>query len=172
MGVTFLPASRLEEGLVPGMTILEHFILQEDPGGFFIHREESLRQAGRKIERYRILGTPETTVENLSGGNQQRLLLSFLSDRSKLLLLEHPTRGLDVDSAHWTWRRLEEARHGGATVLFVSSDMDEILSMAGRILVFFNGRIVLDRLRDETDGVELGEAMVGKVGPAAGDGED
>ncbi|HPQ60650.1 MAG TPA: hypothetical protein PLR43_03915, partial [Syntrophales bacterium] len=122
------------------------------------------------IRRFRILGSPETTVENLSGGNQQRLLLSFLSKRSKILLLEHPTRGLDVDSARWTWRRLEDARHEGATILFISSDMDEILSAAGRVLVFFNGRVVLDKRRDETDGAEIGEAMVGKAGASAAGG--
>ena len=172
-GVTFLPASRLEEGLVPGLTIGEHFALLEDRGGFFVHRRESLRRSRERIRRFRILGSPETTVENLSGGNQQRLLLSFLSKRSKILLLEHPTRGLDVDSARWTWRRLEDARHEGATILFISSDMDEILSAAGRVLVFFNGRVVLDKRRDETDGAEIGEAMVGKAGAsAAGSGNE
>ena len=103
--VTFLPAGRLEEGLMPGLTITEHFALHQEQG-MMIHWPKARERAEQGIERFRIRGSPLSAAESLSGGNQQRLLLALLPANPSLLLLEHPTRGLDMDSVQWVWEKL------------------------------------------------------------------
>ena len=77
-GVSFLPASRMEEGLVPGLSLTDHFVLAEETQGVFIDRERGNRLAEERIKSFNIRGTPVSTVESLSGGNQQRALLALL----------------------------------------------------------------------------------------------
>jgi len=162
-GVVFLPTSRLEEGLMPGLSITEHFALQSHDDGFFVKWHEASETAQTRITKFRVMGTPESAVESLSGGNQQRLLLSLLSKDSSLLLLEQPTRGLDVESANWVWQHLHKYCLRRTSVVFSSSDLDEILMVADRVLVFFDGRIVKDVRKNETNIDELTRAIVGKV---------
>lgn len=162
-GVVFLPTSRLEEGLMPGLSIMEHFALQDRKGGLIVKWQDALEMSTARIKKFRVVGRPETTVENLSGGNQQRLLLSLLSKESKLLLLEHPTRGLDVESAHWVWQHLHKYCLRKTGIIFSSADLDEIMTVADRILVFFEGRIVMDVRKEDADMNELSRAMAGNV---------
>ncbi|HET7264699.1 MAG TPA: sugar ABC transporter ATP-binding protein, partial [bacterium] len=84
---------------------------------------------------------PDTDVRALSGGNQQRALLALLPDHLTLLLMEHPTRGLDLESAEEIWRRLLERRAHGTAIVFSSSDLDELLDRSDRIVVFSGGRV-------------------------------
>ena len=161
-GVAFLPASRLEEGLIRGLNIAEHVVL-DNAGGFLIDTKTAVFKARENISNFKIAGVPHSQVEALSGGNQQRLLLSFLPQHPKLLLLENPTRGLDVDSALWVWRHLLKTYNQTAALVFSSSELDEILMVADRILVFFQGRIIKDVDRNETDARALGRAIAGKV---------
>ncbi len=161
-GVSFLPAARLEEGLIPGLTIAEHVALQENHPGFRLHLEAATREAAGRIGKFRIKGAPQTPVEALSGGNQQRLLLSFLPQEATLLLLENPSRGLDVESTHWAWQYLLGFCRERTTVVFSSPELDEIMAVANRVLVFFNGRIVKDVATAATDLQELGRAIAGR----------
>jgi len=161
-GVHYLPAGRLEEGLVPGLTVAEHFLLAGDQDGFVIDRDGARRLARAKIADHSIVGTPESVAESLSGGNQQRLLLAMTPPEVRLLLMEHPTRGLDMGSADWVWARLLERRDAGTAIVFASADLDELLRYSDRILVFFAGEVlrVLDARR--TTGEELGHLIGGK----------
>ncbi len=161
-GAAFLPASRLEEGLIPGLTLTEHYALQNKSSKFLIPWAQAYQQAQKCINLFRIKGQPQTFVQTLSGGNQQRLLLSFLPDKPKLLLLENPTRGLDLESAHWVWQRLCNYADRKVCIVFASSELDEILMVANRVLVFFDGSIIKDVKADETDADELGRAIAGK----------
>jgi ABC-type uncharacterized transport system ATPase subunit len=140
-GVAFLPAARLERGLVPGLSLSEHFLLSDGAPGFFIDRKHAADTAAARITAFNIKGSPSTPVEELSGGNQQRMLLALLRDELSLILLEHPTRGLDIESTLSIWRTLRERCARGAAILFVSSDLDEILMHSDRVLVFFAGRV-------------------------------
>ncbi len=162
-GAVFLPGSRLEEGLIPGMTIADHFALQDASGWFFLNRGRAVRTAENRIRNFRIKGAPDTPVDALSGGNQQRLLLSFLPQRPSLLLLENPTRGLDTASANWVWKNLQTFAQGNAGVVFSSPELDEILLAAHRVLVFFEGRIIRDVNAADTDVSDLGRAIAGKA---------
>lgn len=162
-GVSFVPASRMEEGLVPGLSLTEHFVLAEDTQGLFIDRDKGTRLAEERIKSFNIRGTPASTVESLSGGNQQRALLALLRTPLSLLLLEHPTRGLDIESAIYIWGKLKERCQQGTSILFISSDLEEILQYSDRVLVFFSGEVTppLDVASLTTE--KLGE-LIGGMG--------
>ncbi len=162
-GVSFLPASRLEEGLIAGMRITEHFALQANQRQFVVRWLEALQQANRQIEKFQIKGSPDSTVEELSGGNQQRLLLSFLPADPQLLLLENPTRGLDIESVNWVWQHLHTYCSKRTSIVFSSPELDEILMVADRVLVFFNGRVIKEVEAAKTDTRGLGRAIAGKI---------
>jgi len=159
--VNFLPTSRLEEGLIPGLSIGEHFALLDRHNGVFVRWADAWETAEKRIEKFHIKGTPESPVESLSGGNQQRLLLSLLSEDPVLLLLENPTRGLDLESARWVWQHLQKYCGNNTSIVFSSSELDEILMVADRVPVFFDGSIIKDVRTCETDVRELGRAIAG-----------
>jgi simple sugar transport system ATP-binding protein len=164
-GVTYLPAGRLEEGLVPGLTLAEHFLLAGPAGGFFIDWERARERAAERIRAHHIIGRPDTPVEALSGGNQQRALLALLPEQLRLLLVEHPTRGLDIESSLWIWDQLRARRRRGLGLIFSSSDLDELLANSDRILVFFGGRIIAEVPATGTDANQLGYLIAGKQAP-------
>ncbi len=141
LGISFLPAARLEEGLVQGLSLAEHFALAEKQEGFLIDREEVEKLSQQRISDFNIRGTPESRIEELSGGNQQRAELALMRNPLRLLLLEHPTRGLDIESSMYIWTKLKQRCAEGASILFISSDLDEVVHYSDRILVFFGGRV-------------------------------
>jgi simple sugar transport system ATP-binding protein len=164
-GVAFMPAARLEEGLIPGLDLTEHFALTEPGAGFMIQRQAAEARAGAQIEAFRVKGTPQTPVEDLSGGNQQRTLLALLRENLSLLLLEHPTRGLDIESVVWIWDKLKERCRQGTAIIFVSSDLDEVRNYSDRIHVFFGGRVSPSLPAQTTTVEELGQLIGGKGWP-------
>jgi general nucleoside transport system ATP-binding protein len=168
-GVNFLPAARLEEGLVPGLSLTDHFVLAEESKGVFIDRAAGQKLAEDRIRSFNIRGTPLTPVEMLSGGNQQRAELALLQSPLSLVLLEHPTRGLDIESVIYIWGKLKERCRQNASIIFISSDLDEILQYSDRVLVFFSGKVSqpIDAGRTSVD--ELGQLIGGKGWADMGD---
>jgi simple sugar transport system ATP-binding protein len=163
VGVHWLPADRLGEGLVEGLSITEHFALAGDtPQGVIVDWEGAEKEAATKITHFSVKGTTASTPESLSGGNQQRLLLSMMPDDVELLLMEHPTRGLDIESAEWVWHQILERRNSGTSIIFSSSDLDELLRYSDRILVFFAGKVLRELVASQTDAEELGYLIGGK----------
>lgn len=161
-GVFFGAVGRIEEGLIGGMTITEHLALVYDTHAT-IRWQDARARALERIARYNIRGTPESPLNTLSGGNQQRVLMSLIADALNVLALEQPTRGLDLDSARWIWETLEERRKAGAGIVFSSAELDEILAYSDRILVFFEGRI--------TEITDISTVTVEKLGQLIGGGE-
>jgi simple sugar transport system ATP-binding protein len=140
-GVAYLPAARLEQGLVAGLNLADHFVLSEGTGGVFIDRTKAFNVATRRISSFNIKGAPSHLVESLSGGNQQRMLLALLKEPLSLILLEHPTRGLDIESTLYIWAKLRDRCARGSAIVFISADLDEVLQYSDRVLVFFSGRV-------------------------------
>jgi simple sugar transport system ATP-binding protein len=107
------------------------------------------------------VGTPESQVEQLSGGNQQRFLFALLPTSLKVILLEHPTRGLDIRSTDWIWQQMDERRKEGTAILFISADLEEIIERSDRIAVFSAGRMsrIVDAAKTSVD--ELGHLIGG-----------
>jgi ABC-type uncharacterized transport system ATPase subunit len=160
-GMHYVPADRAIDGLVPGLSVTDHILLGGHTGRL-VHREGARANAAAVVQRARVVGTPASTPDELSGGNQQRLMLGLLPDDARLLLLEHPTRGLDLQSAAWVWQQLRARAAGGATVIFASSDIDELLA-ADQIIVFFDGDVLARMTAAETDSEQLGHLISGRV---------
>jgi len=158
----FLPADRLREGLIAGLSIREHHLLSGS-SPFFLTGSSGRGIANQAINTYSILGTTETPAEGLSGGNQQRLLLSLIPNGARLILLENPTRGLDVQSGQWTWQNLRNRLPENGAIVFASPDLEEIMEQSTRVLVFFNGKIILDRPTNQTNYQEVSRAITGQV---------
>jgi len=161
-GVHYLTAGRLEEGLFQGLNLSEHFVLAREQADFFIDWGSADREAAAAITGHFIKGRPDSTAEELSGGNQQRLLLAMAPDELTLLLMLHPTRGLDIESADWVWSQLLKRREHGTAIVFSSSDLDELLGYSDRIAVFFSGQI-LDVIDASTATVEQLGYLIGGV---------
>ena len=162
-GVAYLPAARLERGLVAGLNLTEHYILSEKTRGIFIDKAKACDLATRRIGAFNIKGRPESPVEALSGGNQQRALLSLLPDSLSLILVEHPTRGLDIESTIYIWAKLKERCSRGTAIVFISSDLDEILQYSDKVLVFFAGKVSPPMDAARLDVQKLGE-LIGGIG--------
>jgi simple sugar transport system ATP-binding protein len=162
-GVAYIAAGRLEAGLVAGLNLTEHMVLAQPEHTFFVDWSGTQKVCNSRIEKYQIVGAPSTLADELSGGNQQRFLFALLRDELKLILMEHPTRGLDVRSANWIWEILYGRRQRGTAILFMSADLDEIVERSDRIAVFSGG--VMSRIVNakETTVDELGHLIGGQA---------
>jgi simple sugar transport system ATP-binding protein len=161
-GVAFMPAARLEEGMVRGLTLREHFALTAREHDFFIDWQGAQERAAKMIEEFNIVGQPTTRVEELSGGNQQRTILALLPDDVRLLMLEHPTRGLDVESSHWVWSKLLQRRRQGTAIVFTSTDLQELIENSDRLLVFSGGVMSEPLQASSVTAEELGHLIGGR----------
>lgn len=161
-GIFFMPAGRLEEALLPGMTLYEHFYLSNEEVPFFVDRKNILSRAREKIEQFNIKGDSNSLVEELSGGNQQRLVLALQKEKARLMLLEYPTRGLDIESANWIWKILRRRCEKGVSIIFSSQDLDELLFYADRIVVFYGNQVSKPIQASRLDENMLGSMIGGK----------
>jgi simple sugar transport system ATP-binding protein len=161
-GVGYLSAGRLEEGLIAGLTLLEHIALTDPDTGFVVDRTHYVELTKELIEEYKIVGKPSTMIDALSGGNQQRALFALLRTPLKLLLLEHPTRGLDVRSSDHIWQLLFTRVKEGTSIMFMSADLDELVERSDRIAAFSGG--IMSRVVDaaKTSAEELGHLIGGE----------
>lgn len=137
-GLVFSAAGRLEEGLVAGLTLTEHMALVAN-GGVRIDWKAIQKRMDSQIEQYDVRGRSSDNIEQLSGGNQQRVLMSLLPEAPRLMILEQPTRGLDVESAAWIWEKLLERRKTSGAIIFSSPELDELITYSDRIIVFYAG---------------------------------
>lgn len=177
-GVASILQDRRSQGLLLSSTITENLYLgrphpRERWG--LVFRQDRAKEARRRIEEFEIAAPgPDTTVATLSGGHQQRVVAARELAGQPLFIIAHdPTRGLDVRAAARVRNLLQQACQSGAAVLLISSDLDEILSLATRVAVLYDGRIrALFSARSIT-AEDLGRAMTGmevkaNSGPQAG----
>jgi general nucleoside transport system ATP-binding protein len=115
------------------------------------------------IERFDVRTPgPLVPASNLSGGNQQKVIVSREFSRPiRLLLVNQPTRGLDVGSIEYIHRQIVEMRDEGIAVLLISAELDEIMSLADRIAVMFHGQLVATIPSGQVSREELGLLMAG-----------
>lgn len=166
--VAHVPEDRQRSGLVLDFDVAENLVLDSyysEPysHGIRMDWEYAHDHADELIEQYDIR-TPSSRVSagNLSGGNQQKLIVAREFSRdTKMIIASQPTRGLDVGSIEYIHRRIVEERDEGAAVLIVSSELDEILALADRILVMYRGKIVAEVAGDEATASQLGLYMAG-----------
>ena len=151
-GIFLVPEDRRGEGLVTGMSVRENTTLPslEKYSTFhLISRERERKVTDEQIKSLKIK-TPggETLVLNLSGGNQQKVVLGkWLSMNPKVMILDEPTRGIDVGAKAEIYRLMRELADRGGVILMISSDMEEVLNVSDRVAVMHEGKItgVLER---------------------------
>ena len=166
-GVAVIPADRHESGCVLDMTVAENLTLVSPPrsrlGRAFLDRAGRQAVAERLIEQFDIQTSgADAPMWSLSGGNQQRVVLAReLSGDPAVLVAAQPTRGLDVGAIEYVSERLREAARQGVGVLLISTELEEVLDLADRIVVIFRGRIVGEMDRAGMDVERLGLLMSG-----------
>ena len=115
------------------------------------------------IERFAIRARPDDLVASLSGGNIQKVLLArVLSREPRVLIVSQPTRGLDVGATEYVRRELLARRTAGTAILLVSEDLDELLALADRVVVMYEGAIVGEMSASDADIDQLGLLMAGR----------
>ncbi len=167
VGVGHVPEDRQRRGLVLEFSLAENIGLHDyrkPPYARFgwLYPKRLVQRASRLIREFDVRGGgPRTPGGALSGGNQQKVILAREIDRDpRVLVAAQPTRGLDVGAIEFVHRRLVEERDEGRAVLLVSLELEEVLSLADRILVIYEGGIVGEFPPTATE-EELGVAMTG-----------
>ncbi|WP_285727374.1 ABC transporter ATP-binding protein [Psychromicrobium xiongbiense] len=148
-GVGFVPEDRNVDGLVGSFSIAENMILDlyDQPpfaSGIALRPAQIARQAEEKVAEFDVR-TPSTATpaSSLSGGNQQKVVLAReLSRPLNLFIASQPTRGLDVGSIEFVHKRVIAERDNGTPVMIVSTELDEVVELADRIAVLYQGRLV------------------------------
>jgi ABC-type uncharacterized transport system ATPase subunit len=167
-GIAHIPEDRQRDGLVKDFTVFENIALtgyyaEPFSTGPVMHWGVVEREARRLVDEFDIR-TPSigTATGTLSGGNQQKVIVAReISHEVKLTIASQPTRGVDVGSIEYIHERIVALRDRGVGVLVVSTELDEVMALADRVLVMFGGRIVADLDRAATSLNEIGLYMAG-----------
>ncbi|HVU25356.1 MAG TPA: sugar ABC transporter ATP-binding protein [Opitutus sp.] len=171
-GIYLVPENRRTEGLVVEMSVRENMSLPSLPAlarGGLIQRARERELAERQIKALAVK-TPkaETRVLNLSGGNQQKIVLGkWLAMNPQVMILDEPTRGIDVGAKAEIYRLMRELADGGTVILMISSDMEEVLNVSDRVAVMHEGRITGVLERADCSEQNIMQLAVGQSIPAA-----
>ena len=167
-GIAYVPEDRGVQGLVRRMSVLHNFSLAAlgalSRGGF-INRSAERRMAEEGVARFRVkTSSVEEIAGRLSGGNQQKIVLGkWLANNPKLLILDEPTRGIDVGAKAEIHRLMSELAGAGVAILMISSELPEVLGMSDRVLVMREGRLVAEFDRAHATSETVGAAMMGET---------
>ncbi|PZG50709.1 hypothetical protein C1I98_09895 [Spongiactinospora gelatinilytica] len=167
-GVGVVPEDRHVSGCVLDMSLAENLAmadLGEVARGSFLSPRRLRSRAERLISEFDIAAPgPDIQMRRLSGGNQQKVVLAReLAADPKVLVVAQPTRGLDVGAIEYMTERIQKAAESGIAVLLISTELEEILTLAHRIAVIHRGAIVGEMTRAEVDVERLGMMMGGQA---------
>ena len=153
-GLALVPEDRKQQGLVLEMAVRENMSLaslgRDQNKGFLNHRRE--QDISREMVAEMKIKTPSDLqeVQYLSGGNQQKVVLGkWLAMKPRVLFLDEPTRGIDVGAKQDIYKLMEKLAEEGVAILFVSSEMEEIIGMSDRAIVMHEGKLTGTLMRDE-----------------------
>jgi ABC-type sugar transport system ATPase subunit len=152
-GIAYLPEDRKVQALILPMSVRENITMSIHRAILrwraFISRARENEVADRYVSGLRIkVPTREQTVNNLSGGNQQKVVIAkWLATKPRILILDEPTRGIDVAAKAEVHRIVAELADGGVSIVLISSELPEILALSDRVMVMHEGRVkaILDR---------------------------
>ncbi|RYG58927.1 sugar ABC transporter ATP-binding protein, partial [bacterium] len=155
-GIGLVPDDRKVDGLVLGMSVADNMML----GNWDSVSKAGIFQPARETERVEHwtkrlgirMASASQPIGTLSGGNQQKAVLArWLEANTKVLLLAEPTRGIDVGARADIYNAIEELRRQGLSLALISTDMEEVLALSDRIVVFAQGRVVGTFSREEAN---------------------
>jgi ABC-type uncharacterized transport system ATPase subunit len=170
-GLAYVPEDRQRTGLALGASVAENLVMGHHRGrGRLLGRRSLRAMAGQMVERFAVRSHGlDQAAASLSGGNQQKLVLarelahaSAHPARAAVLVAEQPTRGVDLGAARAVHEALARYRDAGHGVLLVSADLGELLALADRILVMYEGRILGALDRGQADEAAIGRLMAGQ----------
>ena len=170
-GTAHVPEDRNLQGLISDMSIADNLVLKATDSekfsaghGFRLKRGAITSYAREMVKKYDIrCQSVEQDVRSLSGGNQQKVILAReLESSPDLLVVAHPTRGLDIGATRFIRDQMAAARDRGVGILLISADFDEILEMSDRILVLFEGQIMGEYSGKNPPIDEISLAMTGR----------
>ncbi len=167
-GIGYLPEDRKQVGLFLEMSVKENTIaatIDENSGRFFIDSARMKQTAMQMAERMRTkISSVEAKIFSLSGGNQQRVLLSrWLLVRPKVLIVDEPTRGIDIGSKQEVYQILRDLAKEGIAIVMISSELPEILGMSDRIVAMYRSKIMVLLEGNQRTEQLLDPAIVGVV---------
>lgn len=163
-GLAYVPEDRLGTGLAPSLSMVDNLVLTRERG-FLVDRKTAHDEAEYFIKQLEIKTPgPLTPTRKLSGGNAQKVLLArelFAVSGSRVLVVCSPTRGLDVGAVEAVHALLDEARDSGKAILLISEDLDEVMTLADRVMVLYRGKITLEQPGANANLEHVGRAMAG-----------
>lgn len=167
IAMSFIPEDRLGMGLAPSLSITDNVILKKykDSKGLFVDRKTGKKEAEELIKELGIV-TPssETAVRKLSGGNVQKVLLGReIKSEPNVLITAYPVRGLDINSSYMIYDIINEQKKKGVGVLFVGEDLDVMLALCDKIMVFCHGKLMGVVHADKADKEQIGLMMTGAL---------
>ena len=165
-GVAVIPADRHDSGIVLDLSVAENLVLVEPAAvatAGVLNRSKVKQRAQRLIDEFEIqCWGPDAPMWSLSGGNQQRVVLGReLAHNPAVLVAAQPTRGLDVGAIEYMTARLAKTAEDGVGVLLISSELEEILELANRIVVMSRGASIGEMAREDVDAERLGLLLGG-----------
>ncbi len=168
-GLAYVPEDRQINGLLPPMSIAQNTTLASlgliSTLGFISGRSERKTAENWRSQLKTRLRDVDQPVRELSGGNQQKVVLSkWLNTKPQILIVDEPTRGIDVGAKAEVHHVLAELARAGHAILMVSSDLPEVLAMSDRVLVMRNGRITAELSREEATQEKVMAAAAGTTG--------
>jgi general nucleoside transport system ATP-binding protein len=169
-GLAYMPADRGQTALVKSMSIAENLMLRDSrrppfASGVFLSSAGLDEKANALMRAYDIRApSPDTTAARLSGGNQQKIVVARELDRKPAALIAHqPAWGLDPGATRFVIEQTLALRNAGAAILYVSSELEEVLDVSDRVAVMADGRFVGIMPRDEVDLAQIGLWMSGRA---------
>jgi D-xylose transport system ATP-binding protein len=166
-GIGLVTEDRKEQGLVRQMNIQQNATLARISRGLglsMLNQLDEVASVSDVVEKLRVkFRSLETPVRTLSGGNQQKVVLAkWMLIQPKILILDEPTRGIDVGAKHEIYELMNELTREGMAIIMVSSELPEVLGMSDRILVMANGRVQGTLIREEASEVKVLELAMGR----------
>lgn len=167
-GIAVIPEDRHDSGIVLEMSVAENLMLSNQSGVStrgVIDGAALAAAASDMIDRFSVMCTgPAAPMWTLSGGNQQRVVLAReITADPTVLVAAQPTRGLDVGAIEYMTDQLRQVAGSGVGILLISSELDEILEMADRIVVIFGGQLTGEMVRSEATREKIGRLMGGDL---------
>jgi erythritol transport system ATP-binding protein len=171
-GIVLVPEDRKTDGLVPTLSVAHNMVLaslRRYLSRFYLSARRERSAVERMIDDLSVrVADPRQSIESLSGGNQQKVVVAKgLLTAPRVLLLDEPTRGIDVGAKSEIFQIMSRLASEGFGILFVSSELKEVLAMSDRILVLSRGAVVAEFEGDRATEHELVEASAVGHGPAA-----
>ena len=173
-GIAYLPEDRHQEGLVLDFTIAQNVTLPILPRLFprlLVSASTERRVAREHTEQFNVRMTGvDQEVGALSGGNQQKVVLAkWLASGPRVLILDEPTRGIDIGAKVEVHRLISELAASGLAIILISSDLPEVLAMSDRIVVLHEGRVTAEISRDQATQERVMFAATGNLATDEGD---